>query len=396
MKTIIKPLNNFDTVKYDSLSKVTIIVYLYYEETVDNYLEYLANIPIEYDIILISSKQSIIEYVKKRINNLGVRIKEYVLKQNRGRDVSALIVSAKEYVLNSDYICFVHDKAANFDYLKNDVDFWVMNLWENTLGSQAFIRNIVKLFDNDKKLGGLFPPSPIGKYIDAWIDNNWGDNFDNVKKLSNDLGLRVDIKYDAPFISLSNVFWARVESIKAIFKIDWGYDDFDVEPLPIDGTLSHAIERIWGYIILDKGYESGIIMNDEYAGNMISKSEEYSKVMYRFIKNHFPVVHYAEIETLDQRLKILSNYIMTHDRLFIFGAGKYGIKLKQYLNYLKANFKGFIVSGNIDSEEDNIISISSYIRNENDGILIAVSLEKKDEIEKILKEYGIVDYIYGY
>lgn len=40
------------------------------------------------------------------------------------------------------------------------------------------------------------------------------------------------------------------------------------EPLPYDGTISHAIERIVGFVALDAGYKVGTIMNCQYAAKL--------------------------------------------------------------------------------------------------------------------------------
>lgn len=33
-----------------------------------------------------------------------------IVIQNRGRDVSALLVATKKFIMNYDYVCFMHDK----------------------------------------------------------------------------------------------------------------------------------------------------------------------------------------------------------------------------------------------------------------------------------------------
>lgn len=396
MKTIIKPIKN-SLINNNNMSfKIVIIIYLYYENTLDYYLQYMSNIPKNFEIIVISSKSKVLEYVNAKADPYGVKITDYILKENRGRDVSALLVSAKEYVLNADYICFVHDKAANFDCLQEDVDFWIRNIWENTLGSSEYIQELISAFNNDNKLGALFPPAPIGKYIDAWIDNAWYKNLPNTQTLALRLGLKVKINHNDSFVSLSNAFWARVDAIRPMFEIDWKYEDFDMEPLPLDGTLSHAIERIWGYIVADRGYDSAVIMTDEYAAEMLKRSTEYSRVMYRFIVNRFPALNYSQMENLDVRLDKLDEYINSHKRIFIYGAGLYGKALNRYFETIGVCCAGFIVTRIIEKEEKDIISIESYEKKNGDGIVIAVSLEKKNEIETVLKTRGIFDYLYGF
>lgn len=396
MQTYIKEINNSNNRVSDNRSEIVIVIYLYYEDSLEYYCKYMTNIPSFCDIIVVSPKSMVLDCVKKFCNQHKVKVKRYILKNNRGRDVSALLVSARDYIIKAEYVCFVHDKSANYDWLKEDVDFWIQNIWGNTLGSCSYIYSIIELFNNDKSLGALFPPAPVGKNIDAWIDSPWYLNYVNVKKLASMLNLKVPISKKDTFLSLSNVFWARVDAISPVFDRKWSYDDFENEPLPLDGTLGHAIERIWGYVVKDRGYENAIVMTDEYAAKVMEKITDYSKVMYRFIKSRFPVHTYSQIENLDERISLLIDYTKKHKNIYIYGAGLYGRTLRRYLETVGINISSFIVSSNKAVNDENIIDIESYKYIEGDGIIIAVSAEKKEYIEKNLANKGVCDYIYGY
>ena len=68
-----------------------------------------------------------------------------------------------------------------------------------------------------------------------------------------------------PVAPHGSCFWFRTDALRKLFKYDWKYEDFPEEPLPIDGTISHAIERCYAYVAQDAGYYSAIVMCDEYA-----------------------------------------------------------------------------------------------------------------------------------
>jgi rhamnosyltransferase len=46
---------------------------------------------------------------------------------------------------------------------------------------------------------------------------------------------------------------------------DWQYEEFPKEPVGIDGTVMHAIERLYPFAAQNEGYYSAWILSDSYA-----------------------------------------------------------------------------------------------------------------------------------
>ena len=113
---------------------------------------------------------------------------------------------------------------------------------------------------------------------------NWKMNFENTKNLAAELGLAVPMSVDKlPVAPHGSCFWFRTDAIKALYRKEWSYEDFPEEPLPVDGTISHAVERIYPFLAQAAGYYSALVMADtysaieydtlmEYAGNMLTNS----------------------------------------------------------------------------------------------------------------------------
>ena len=76
------------------------------------------------------------------------------------------------------------------------------------------------------------------------------------------------------------MFWAKTDALKKLFEHGWKYEDFPEEPLPIDGTISHAIERVLGYVAQDAGYKTGVIMTDKIAAQLLVRVQSDMRVMY--------------------------------------------------------------------------------------------------------------------
>lgn len=54
-------------------------------------------------------------------------------------------------------------------------------------------------------------------------------------------------------------------SIKEITDKNWTVEDFDPEPMPPDGTISHALERIFPFAAQAAGFYTGQVINSEFA-----------------------------------------------------------------------------------------------------------------------------------
>ncbi len=376
--------------------KVVIIINLYYLETVDRYISYIDRISEGVPIYIYSSRQKILEEVKRKTIKKDVY---YNIKENRGRDISALLVAAKDVIKKYDYICFVHDKKANAKHLEDDAEFWIKNLWDNTLASKAYVMNVLDVFLKNREIGLLVPPEPYGEYFTTWYDREtWKNNFNNVKSLEKSLELKSNIDEDKPVFGLGTVFWARREALDKLFNTDWKYEDFQEEPLPIDGTLSHAIERILGYVAQDAGYKVGTIMTDRYATELLLRAQDDMKTMFSCLKERDYVQNMHQIKNLSERDENIKEFVNKFSKVYIYGAGNYGKIMSDILKVAHVDFEGYIVSqGNRKTdlyENKRVYEIQEISPDDADGIFIAVSYQFRLEVELMLKKYGFKNYFY--
>ena len=71
-------------------------------------------------------------------------------------------------------------------------------------------------------------------------------------------------------LSIGNCYWAKFDALKPLFDLDWDYDDFHPEPMPLDGTISHALERVYGHVAASQGFYTEIVMNEYYGSNELT------------------------------------------------------------------------------------------------------------------------------
>ncbi|MEZ3429064.1 MAG: rhamnan synthesis F family protein [Lachnospiraceae bacterium] len=365
--------------------EAAVFVHLFYEEQVDFYRNYLNRIPDFIDVIIISSKDKILESFH------GGRFKT-IKKENRGRDISALLVAAKNLIFQYEYICFIHDKKEKWQNEKEYVDAWIKNLWDNMLQSSIYIYNVLDAFQNNK-IGMMVPLPPYGREdAGVWLKGEWGNNFENVHSLARSLGISENVHYESLLISYSTVFWARTKVLKKLYSKDWSYTDFPQEPMGYDGEINHAIERILQYVTEDAGYETKIVLSASFAEAFITQLHRDINGLWDKLDNTFGITTYRGLHNYNH-IKTFAN---EHSDIYLYGAGKIGKECLKICRSLNIVPKGFIVTEDKNSYEEMeipVFSVSNFTFAENIGIIISVSFVHKEDIKKELEKRGFYEYM---
>ena len=138
----------------------------------------------------------------------------------------------------------------------NFTDDWRHYLFNNLLGNDKIINEILTDFENNPKLGFIFPQNYYRIFLNFNIILTDKDkaymNYLLEKMFKN---ICVGKRLDFP---MGNMFWAKIRSIYQIFKIDIDYF-YPIEENQIDGTIMHSIERIWLYLVKYNKYYYKII-----------------------------------------------------------------------------------------------------------------------------------------
>lgn len=378
-------------------AQCAVFVNLYYLDTVERYMEYLNRIPNWITIYIYSSDSRVLKRAEKLQKRSSI---VYQKKENQGRDISALFVAAAKLALQYNYICFLHDKKANANYLKEDVNLWIENLWGNMVGSEAYIANLLEIFKKNPEIGLLVPPEAFGRYISHWYGDTWLVNYPLCRLLAEDLEIYADIAEEKLPFTIGTVFWARTDALKLLLEKQWDYGDFPPEPLDIDGTISHAAERILGYAAQDAGYKVGTVMSENYASWLLLSAQEYMREMFMQLKKREHIHNMDQIFHLDIREKSIKDFCCRFKKIYIYGAGNYGKSLYHFLKDRDWMIDGFVVSsGKRDSwavEGINIWEIQELDSSDDTGILIGVSYEFREEVEQVLIRHGFLHYMYGF
>ena len=246
--------------------RIALIMHLYYMDLLDKTLEYAKSMPEGCDFIFTVGSEENAKLVRERCKGLPYNVDVRVI-QNRGRDVSALLIGAGKDCLKYDYVCFAHDKKVTQLSPYSIGDGFAYKCFENILGSKALVSNIINHFEQDPHAGLLAPTSPNHADYFGNFASLWGPNFEGTKKmLEETLGVKVPLNpYKEPIAPLGTMFWFRPKALHQLFDIDWKYEDFPPEPNKIDGSMLHFIERAYGYLPQANGYYTGFVYSDHFA-----------------------------------------------------------------------------------------------------------------------------------
>ena len=99
----ILPLNYELSVEQIDFGQILIIIYLFYDSTLESYFKYINNIPSNIDILFVTSNKEVIIRLKRSDVLQGKNYK-IIEKENRGRDISGLLVACRKEVLKYKYV----------------------------------------------------------------------------------------------------------------------------------------------------------------------------------------------------------------------------------------------------------------------------------------------------
>jgi len=258
-----------------------VVLHMTYTEELEHYKPYIKAIPKWVDVIITTISEDREELLKKTFGKILGRRMIVVRMYNRGRDLAAMLVAAKPYILKYDYFCFCHDKISKQTEYSIGKYFERL-LWENTLSSTAYIENMIDRFDKEPHLGILSVPAQIGGFVGQFGGKFWTINYQHTVDLLKKLHIEVPVSASVAPISIGTAFWCRTVAIKKLLEYPWDYEDFPKEPLGVDGEINHALERCFPFVAQSMGYYTAVAMTPEYAEILVNA---YKYLAYHSLDN---------------------------------------------------------------------------------------------------------------
>lgn len=388
------PKNSCENSEILKGKRTAVIANIFYLDQAEACCKKLNALSEEIDIYVCISDSKMIEKLSKCMD----RKYQVVLKQNRGRDISALLVACRKIILEYEYVCFVHDKKSMQFAEKQWAQSWFYSMWENTVGSDCFVKNVIQKMESEKELGLLCIPEPFHGCYYSFLGGMWGGNLDTTKQFCKRIGVDAKIESDKEPITLGTTFWCKTKALLPLFEHEFRYEDFPEEPMPKDATISHAIERSLAYIAQAQGYYTGTVMTDEYSSLRVGTLYEMMKVTTLALRTYTPLKFPSDAQQANRTNRVLGAFCKKYRHIYIYGAGMKGKKCATSLKQLKVDFDGFVVSdGYLEMEfvYGKKVYELSKIKNDSDvGIIIALNEKNRSEVQKNLEEMNISGVVY--
>lgn len=226
---------------------LAVVAHLYYEETWPDIAEAVQRIEQPVDLIITTSSEKIAK-VEAMVRG-RFPAAEIIASENRGRDIRPF-VSLLPLLIARGYraVLKIHSKKSAH---RVDGDLWRRQLLGALVPSGAGVGRYLDALARYPSLGIVAPDHnvlSVQRYIgsnQAWCNalvSQWGESPDWLLQVS-------------PWFPAGSMFWCKPQAFQALLRCaSIVQDGFEPELGQTDGTLAHAVERLFGAAALTSGY----------------------------------------------------------------------------------------------------------------------------------------------
>lgn len=227
--------------------RLALHVHAFYPELLPDIITRLAANAAQPDLF-ISAPEAEVNAVREIVGGYKGKVMDVQAVPNRGRDIGPLLTAfGRRLVAEYDWIGHVHTKKAPQLEDRAFVEAWSNFLLENLIGGTEggpMLDRIIAEVLADPTIGIVYPDDP---YVMSWTENRGA-----AESLAHRMGIAMlPCQFNFP---MGTMFWMRAPVLKRFVALDLTWDDYPAEPLPTDGTMLHALERLFGVVpeLVDK------------------------------------------------------------------------------------------------------------------------------------------------
>jgi glycosyltransferase involved in cell wall biosynthesis len=231
-------------------TRVALHLHVYYADLLSEMLGRIGDNRVRPDLFISVPNERVAEDVRATLAGYSGRVADVQVVPNRGRDIGPLLTAFGPALLAGyDFVGHLHTKKTADLKDENVGKNWYRFLLENLLGGKAPMADIVLgRLAADPTLGLVFPEDPnvVG----------WGINRPYAEAVAGALGVtELPEHFQFP---VGTMFWARVESLRPMIEHGFDWSDYPAEPLPYDGSLLHALERLFPLSAEAHGFRTAV------------------------------------------------------------------------------------------------------------------------------------------
>ena len=229
--------------KFSSLKKTNenaLIIHLHYIDTLEEIKERIKICNLKnFDLIVTTTLGNSYDQITSHLPNA-----QLILVENRGRDILPFL-NVLKIIKNFEYkcICKIHGKKTVYRIDGNELRH---ELLKSILFNKKSVENILKEFSKNSKLGILSPK----KFVTRHNSLNMESNKKNVSYLCE----KLNIVFENSTFPAGSMFWFNPNCLINLEKIESEY--FAFERGFSDGTMAHAVERIFSIVSNINGFDN--------------------------------------------------------------------------------------------------------------------------------------------
>ena len=224
-------------------------LHLHYTEGVMELMGKIKNSKSKPDLFISTTSNEGKMKLQLMLSTYGLRVQQISIFPNRGRDIGPFLTGFGRRLFNDyDIVGHYHSKKsphAHDNYLQNWVEFLKMGL----VGKDGVMMDaILTKMKADPSIGIIYPDDP-GCF-------GWDRNYSYGKQLLEKMGLKAPNQDASMNFPVGTMFWARTAALKPLIDLNLKWEDYPEEPISIDGSMLHAMERVFGILPSLTGYRT--------------------------------------------------------------------------------------------------------------------------------------------
>ena len=224
--------------------RVAIHGHFHYPELLDEFLQRLFANRTTFELYLTTNRDDDATVLQKTLAKIGMPSAAIRVVPNLGRDIGPFLSELADELQEYDVVGHVHGKRSALN--PGIGDSWRDFLWDHLIGpSFPMVDTILEALASDSTLGLVFPEDP---HLSDWNEN---------RPIAEDLARRMGITGALPThfdFPNGTMFWARPAALQPLFSLGLRWEDYPPEPLPYDGTMLHALERLLPFAAAKAGF----------------------------------------------------------------------------------------------------------------------------------------------
>ncbi|WP_454696904.1 rhamnan synthesis F family protein [Achromobacter aegrifaciens] len=225
--------------------RVCVVVHIFYPELAHEIYTLLRNIVEPFDLIVTTPHEGAISALLDTFAPLASSV-TIALSENRGRDVGPFIAVHRAGLLDHyDAILKLHSKRSTYS---EQGQFWQQSLFRQLCGDSLTVMRTLELLRSGR--AGIVGPHDY--YLTH--PHYWGANRATVWRLLQSLSDTPLLEKDVPLgFFAGTMFWFTPQALAPLHDIPDSLLNFEPEGGKQDGTLAHALERLFGQVARHRG-----------------------------------------------------------------------------------------------------------------------------------------------